>query len=350
MRVEVRTDDSALVALDREWGDLHRGSSTATLYNTSDWARVWWRHFGEPDGLRLFLVRDDAGTLVGLAPMQETLDGNGRAVLRYLGGLDVSDYLDALALAGREQDVADALARAWVDQLCHNVSSVELHAIRDASPLRGAFSRLAPGSGSRLEMEQDDVCPVVTLPSSWEAYLNQLEGKQRRELRRKVRKAGQDVLVSWYQVRGGSRPELDEAMETFFDLHARSDPMKATFMTPRMRAFFRDVAEMAARAGWLALDVLLVNGQPAATQLTFDYDNQILLYNSGYDPHVAADLSPGWLLLSFAIEHAIMLGRRRFDFLRGSEEYKYRFGGRPEHLWRLRWECGCARWPATTAA
>lgn len=335
MAVELRTDDAALAALASEWADLHRRSRTATLYNTPGWAQVWWRHFGDSGRLRLFVIREQNGTLVGLAPMYLSMDEGGAPVLRYLGGVDVSDYLDALAADGYEEEVVSSLLAAWADGRCSGACQIDLRAVPHASPLREAFSRLAPAAGFKFQVERDEVCPVITLPDTWEGYLAQLDGKQRRELRRKVRKAGHDVLVSWYQVRNGPPSGLDEAMETFFDLHARSDPTKAAFMTPRMRAFFRDVAHLAAREGWLALSVLLVNGQPAATYFTFDYENQILLYNSGHDPTLVPEMSPGWVLLAYGIEHAINLGRQRFDFLRGEEDYKFRFGGQAEPVWRL---------------
>jgi len=75
------------------------------------------------------------------------------------------------------------------------------------------------------------------------------------------------------------------------------------------------------------LTFLTVNGKPAATYLNFDYDNRILVYNSGLVPQTYAHLSPGIVLLAFNIQRAIDLGRREFDFLRGNEEYKYRMGG-----------------------
>src|SRR5690554_314040 len=118
MRVEIRTDDAALEALTPAWEELHRRSRTATLYNTPQWAQIWWNHFGEAGSLRLFIVRDSGGTIVGLAPMCLTTDEEGRQVLRYLGGVDVSDYLDALAVEGCEEAVADALLAGWADVPC----------------------------------------------------------------------------------------------------------------------------------------------------------------------------------------------------------------------------------------
>jgi CelD/BcsL family acetyltransferase involved in cellulose biosynthesis len=39
------------------------------------------------------------------------------------------------------------------------------------------------------------------------------------------------------------------------------------------------------------------------------------------------ELSPGWVLLAHVIQWCTEHGRSEFDFMRGDEEYKYRFGG-----------------------
>jgi CelD/BcsL family acetyltransferase involved in cellulose biosynthesis len=59
-----------------------------------------------------------------------------------------------------------------------------------------------------------------------------------------------------------------------------------------------------------------------------------LLYNSGYDPQFFP-LSPGNVLTAYTIQDAIRLGRARYDFLRGDEIYKFRFGAQPEPVYDL---------------
>ncbi|NJN79266.1 MAG: GNAT family N-acetyltransferase [Anaerolineales bacterium] len=39
------------------------------------------------------------------------------------------------------------------------------------------------------------------------------------------------------------------------------------------------------------------------------------------------ELSPGWVLLSHTIQWCCENDRYEFDFMRGDEDYKYRFGG-----------------------
>jgi CelD/BcsL family acetyltransferase involved in cellulose biosynthesis len=59
------------------------------------------------------------------------------------------------------------------------------------------------------------------------------------------------------------------------------------------------------------------------------------VYNSGYDPIKYGALSPGIVLFAHSIQDAIAAKRRRYDFLRGNEEYKYRFGAKETEVMEL---------------
>jgi CelD/BcsL family acetyltransferase involved in cellulose biosynthesis len=78
--------------------------------------------------------------------------------------------------------------------------------------------------------------------------------------------------------------------------------------------------------GYLWLGFLEVDGEKAAASLNFDYKNKLWGYNSGVS-RTHMELSPGWVLLAHTIEWCCENGRYEFDFMRGDEEYKYRFGG-----------------------
>ena len=68
---------------------------------------------------------------------------------------------------------------------------------------------------------------------------------------------------------------------------------------------------------------------PIASFVTLEWDDTVGLYNSGFRPDCAS-LSPGLVLLAGVVRDALERGRRRFDFLRGEERYKYEFGPVPE--------------------
>ncbi len=104
-------------------------------------------------------------------------------------------------------------------------------------------------------------------------------------------------------------------------------------MTERMKSFFNLLADTMAKIGLLRLGVLELDNQPVAEIMCFDYNNCIYLYNSGYDPRYTS-LSAGLLSKVLAIKDSIEKGKKRFDFLKGEEIYKYHLGGKEVPLYR----------------
>lgn len=332
MSVELLVGTDAFERFQEEWNELVRGSVTHTIFLTHEWQTTWWEHLGRGD-LFAVAVWDDDDALVGIAPLFRELDGAGRQVVRFVGCFEVSDYLDVIVdrdavdlVCGRVMDVLAGGDIEWdVLSLCN---------IPESSPTRTMLAELAEERGYAVTLEVEDVCPVVELPASWEEYLSMLDGKDRREIRRKMRKAGRTARVDWQLLR--SPEEVDEHLSTFFDLHKKSQPEKAEFMDAQMQGFFRAMAGVLAERDWLELVLLQFDGIPVAATLSFDYEGEILLYNSGYEAEgYYASLSPGWVLTALHVESAIERDKRRFDFLQGDEGYKYRFGGQDTRVYRL---------------
>ena len=117
---------------------------------------------------------------------------------------------------------------------------------------------------------------------------------------------------------------LDDEVDDFLALMAE-EPEKARFLTQPMRKQMHLSCRAAFENGWLQLAFLEVGGKKAAGYLNFDYLNQIWVYNSGLNRNVL-ELSPGWVLLGFLLQWANENKRSHFDFMRGGEVYKYRFG------------------------
>ena len=102
-------------------------------------------------------------------------------------------------------------------------------------------------------------------------------------------------------------------------------------MDARMERFFRRVIVALAARGAARLAFLDVAERPIAAFVMLEWEDTVGLYNSGFAPERAA-LSPGLVLLAGVVRDAIERGRRRFDFLRGEERYKYEFGPSAEEV------------------
>jgi CelD/BcsL family acetyltransferase involved in cellulose biosynthesis len=179
----------------------------------------------------------------------------------------------------------------------------------------------------------EERCPVLALPATWDAYLAGLSGKHRHETLRKIRRLEREVPGA-RAVGLTSRDAVESRFDEFLTLHRQSRVGKARFMDARMEAFFRRVSARLAEAGSFRLWLLDAPGGPLASFLTLEWDDTVGLYNSGFRPE-AAGLAPGLVLLAHVIRDAIERGRRRFDFLRGEERYKYEFEPSPEEVYTV---------------
>ena len=307
------------------WNGLLARSASPVVFETWQWQTNWWNIFGRGRHLRLLQVTDARGQLVGVLPLY----AEPGPTLRLVGGVDVSDYLDLLALQGREEEVWTALLQHRAAE--HDVW--DLHCLRAASPSVAVVQSLAPIHGLSVRVEREERCPALALPPSWEVYLGRLSGKDRHELRRKMRRLGRELPDA--VVRSSTGPAgLDAAMGEFLTIHRKSKLGKARFMDPPMEEFFRAVAADLAPLGWLRLWFLEAEGAPLAACLCLEYGGSVGLYNSGFDPDRGA-LSPGIVLLAHVLKDAIERGLTRFDFLRGEEPYKHAFGAAPEDLFHV---------------
>jgi len=324
-------DAGGFEALAEEWNGLLRRSVADTIFLTLEYQCTWWHHLGE--GELLILAVRDGGELVGIAPLFATDNPQGQRVLATVGCVDVSDYLDLIVAQGREEMVYAALLDYLAGPGAPAWNLLDLCNIHQDSPTLTVLPPLAEGRGWAVSTARQEVCPVVRLPGTWEGYLQMLEGKQRREIRRKLRRAEGEATLRWYIV--GQEHDLEAEVEDFLDLMAASTPEKAAFLTPRMRDFFRQLARVTYDAGWLQLVFLEIEGRKAAAYFNFVYNNRVLVYNSGLDWRAFPRFGAGIVLTAYCIRHAIEQGREAFDFMRGSERYKYQFGGQDVEVWQL---------------
>jgi CelD/BcsL family acetyltransferase involved in cellulose biosynthesis len=331
MQTTIYTDATGFDLLAQEWDDLFVRSVNAPFFMRYIYQCTWWQYLGNAD-LVLIAIRTDDHQLVGLASLYGSTNQAGQRELSFVGCVDVSDYLDLLV----DKDYVEPVYQALLD--CFDSNQVAWDKLYLCSLPRNSIThtRLAEtihARGWRGEVSQQDVCPVITLPGSWDDYLARLDKKQRHEIRRKIRKIETEAETRWYAV--DSQDGLAEAMDTFIELHQKSTQDKEDFWSDGMIRFFKALATELVKVGWFRLYFIEINGRKAAAMLCFDYRNEFLLYNSGFDPEQFANLSPGNVLTAYTIQDAIRLGRTRYDFLRGNEIYKFRFGAAAEPVYDL---------------
>ncbi|MDE0644076.1 MAG: GNAT family N-acetyltransferase [bacterium] len=264
---------------------------------------VW--HHTAGDGQDPVVLSDDRGE-VALVEWE----GN----LGLLGHEDLVDYRSPL---GEVEDLLVGYLASQGKGRVFRFDSLPEEAVR-------VFARALDRVGAEYGVEHHTDTAVVGLPETFEQYLADIGKKQRHEARRKRRRFVGEM--------GGllrrTIEEPDTMLDDFFRLHRQAGGSKGSFMTDRMESMF---VELLGGTGW-RLDALYGEESPLlAAVIGYSDPDGYFLYNSAYDPDFF-HLSPGVVLLNELIEETIEAGGVVFDFLKGSETYKYRMGARSRPL------------------
>lgn len=281
-----------------------------SIFQTKEYLDLFTRHFVKDIShiaLRSFeILPDKRAVLLGMKPV--------------LNEQEVTDYGDISdSSAGNIKQLIQELKSQY------GVAQVQFDYIREDSELYKTLTQL-----STTPPIQQEVAPFIALPSTWDTYLESLERTDRKELKRKMKRL--DTVTHEFQL--FEYLEHEDEFEEFIRLHKLSDNTKDMFMTDPMKAFFKELLFVSIPEWNKKLAFLYIEGKPAAAVLYFENESELLLYNSGYDPDQKY-YSAGFLLVAHLIKKSIEEKKKTFDFLRGSERYKYDLGGTDIKLFRF---------------
>jgi CelD/BcsL family acetyltransferase involved in cellulose biosynthesis len=345
------------------WDALVDASSAATPFSRHCMHRAWWDAYGATAHDQTMVVLDEAApeAIVGIAPLMhrhelEPGDLALRTSIRhqpgpalrpvpaaatavFFGASYHADYATILAAPADLAPVCDAVAEALANEDSSRWDVVDLRRLRAGDPatdkLLAAFEWVAPRGCWLVTREQEEVCPVLSLPVGidFEGYLGTLGKKERHEIRRKVRRAEAAGPVALTR---SADPLAD--LESFIDLHQKrwgeDGLFPATQGGAASRRFFAELFKNCAPTGLVELDFLSIAGRRIGAGVILDDGNTVYYYNAGVEPD-ARELSPGVVMVASYIQRAIELGRTRLDFMRGNEPYKYEWGAVDEPIERL---------------
>jgi CelD/BcsL family acetyltransferase involved in cellulose biosynthesis len=296
-----------------EWSRLQYESQIATIFSSPEWSRTWWQHFGSGNTLHVVSIKKQGDT-IGIAPLMIR-----KNTCCFIGSIDVCDYLDCVVAPNNSETFFEILLQNLRQE---GVLNLQLAPLRPDSAVFTEMTIIARRLGWQVTCTKIDVTIELDLPNTWEKYQEILTGKQRHELRRKLRRLDEEGEVTYYTTCEANNQDITTFLRLFRD--SRTD--KAEFMTPARESFFKDITKVMADQQILEIGLLEIDSKSAAITMSFNCKNNIYLYNSGYDPQFAGS-SVGLLSKALCIKHSIEEGRKKFDFLKGGENYKLHLGG-----------------------
>jgi CelD/BcsL family acetyltransferase involved in cellulose biosynthesis len=312
------TTSEALESLRSEWGALWTRANGATPFQAPQWLLPWWRHLGT--GELVVLALRHRGFLVGLVPwlIQGDPFNSSRTVVSL--GSGVSDYLDALFEPGFEASGVESSLR-WLETNCYRWDTADLGQLQSASPL----IRVASPANWSDQVVLREPCPILRLGAEPDGFAHAIPAHQLANLRyyraRAERLGAIEMERATQATAGAIFGELLRLHRKRWGL--RGQP--GVLADPAVERFHSAAIAEFAALGVLRLYALRIAGRVAAVFYGFMCDRRAYYYLGGFDPEFDS-ISPGTLLIGYAIEQAISEGASEFDFLRGQERYKYLWG------------------------
>ena len=320
LRIE-RWSEQQFLAARAEWNDLLKRSAADRLFLSWEWLSSWWRVYAARDRLELYClaVRDRQDRLVGIAPLyvhRANLRGLISRRIQFLGNVWQgratmrTEYLEFIVDRRRAEPVVmtilDQLGRAgfWhdfvltdLDQQSETYQQLLKHRLARDCYVRYVARHTGYGIATR---------------GTWQDYLHDLSGNQRRKLflQRRLLEARGKVSLEWFGV-----ADFEQFADRLDMLHALR--WGRPFFTREMRSFHRQLLRAFHDDEILHASVLTVAGQDISALYNVRIAGREYNLQGGFDERFYRGVSVALLHLGYIVEQAFSDGIERIDLLVG---------------------------------
>jgi len=326
LKLEVIRDTERFLSIVNEWQSLAGRSAFATPFQLPEWAYTWRKSFGSGE-LRVFAAWNN-DQLVGLLPCF-LHPWNGRRQLT-LVGTGISDYLGSLIEAAYSDEFLQELRAQLLT--CTDWDLCDWQDLSEGDALRC----LKDSEGLRVTEMEDTPCMRRKLESSGDDFVQNLSSG----LRRNVRRYGNHLAELGAVERGVAHSAEPQLLNAILELHTREWKQRGgAGMVEQTGSglFLRAVADQFSTSGQFRIFYISLDKNPIACIYAIVHGGVAYGYMSGFDPDYM-QFSLGTLVVAHAMQSSIREGVHTWDFLRGTEKYKFDWGAQPVRKWRLRME------------
>ncbi len=316
--------------LEGDWDWLLDQFEGANVFLTWDWISTWIEAYSKENQL-FCLAAFKNEKLVGLAPLwldrQTTAGVFPWRILKFIGSIEVCpDHLDFIIRRKNSSMIAEAMWNALFGEHRKLWDKLEYHSVSIDSKTANTFHNLADSDHRclKVEIEGYRICPYLSLPNSWAAFVESMDARNRRNVRRseKVLLEAGDIEFKCVD----NRDDLPVAMQGMMDIHNDiwySDKKKTGFRRARFREFHLRIAERLFEKGMLSACTLKHDGEHVGSTYSFVFRGKVYGYIIAVRRSDIKGASIGRALIYRYIRRLIEDGVTELDFLRGDEEYKF---------------------------
>jgi len=312
-------DPAELAALEPQWSALLERTPRASFFHSLSWLRIYWKHFGAGQRLRVMVV-NDGNQVTGILPLVVGTARRFDPVRALIYPLaDWGNFYnpigpDPLGVLTAVLDHVRRTRRDW-----HFIELGWIDSLADQGRTKSALDNA--GFPVICETRRTSAIIDLTRHNSWDAYLASRSSKLRQELRRKEKRLAGRGEVTYLRYRPPNTPA--QQADPRWDLYDACETISQTSWQAKVRngraigkntdrAFYRDCHLAAVRSGAVDLSLVFVEGQPVAFRYAYHFRGMVTGLNTAYDPAFAHE-GAGTVILARTLADSFKRGDHTLD-------------------------------------
>ncbi len=326
MKVREINSIDDLAELKPTWGKLLAQTLRANFFQSFDWLRVYWKHSGADQRLKVLVV-EDRGNVVGILPLVVREEMTKVGKIRFLTyPLDYWGSFYGPIGPCPEHFLAEAFD--YLSRLSRGFDVLEFRWIEGGPEVCDLIETSLEAAHYSPQQSRHGSTAVIDLSGNWEDYLASRTSKWRNSYRRWKRQLSNLGEVTYVRFRPDAAADVDPRWD-YYDECLRiaaaswqgSSTTGTTLSHEEVAPFLRETHEVASQSGCVDLNLLYIDGRAVAFAYNYVYQGNVSGLRVGYDTALPVK-GAGNLLKAMSIEDSFRRGDWRYDLGPGHLESK----------------------------
>lgn len=341
--VEMWTDERAWHELIPYWNVLLLKTPEPTIFQTYEYQRIWWRHFGLSRSLLILVIRH-GDQVIGIAPLQVTPVMYYGKLFRELGFIGVNWEVDRPKfLFGDQASICSTLTARFLKDHEHLWDLIRLYEQREDSFVLSDFQNEMHGYGYLTAVTKDAVAPYLRTDTAWEAYSKSRSARMRKNLKAARKKLG--AMGQFEYVESKTYPDVLGKLEWYKQIEQKSWKAAARVGPSKHEHYYRFFEALAGefgRTGQFHIRFITLDDQPIAGTFGLEFSNTFYSLHIAHD-HEYSKYSIGTLLEFMELESCFNGDCQEYDFLGSFLNNKLRWTStvrtsKELHVYQKKWQ------------
>jgi len=301
------------------WNNLLNSSKSNTIFLTWEWQYSWVECFLSNTDYLFVVIIEFKDKIIGIAPWYirtSKICGIPFRQLYFIGGMETaSDYLDVIAKKDKEQEVAKQLYSFLFSEGKNHWDSLMFRDISSNSLFLLQLQELIAKDGKYAALSYSSFCPATNLPTSKENFLLTLSPNRRQQYKRHTRILQKDKDIRLHSQTTPTPNDFD----TFFSFYENNTGYSSRHVKPMIQS----LAQNSKGKEIVQIDTLLDGDLKIASLLHLKHEHTMSMYLMVIDKMYNPKISIGNIIVGMCMENAIKANFYTYDFLKGTESYKF---------------------------